>query len=182
MFLCLALIFIAAATVGCSENGKAQGNETDFTESYSGSFVGASIVTDTNDDGKPSTYGEFEGTSTFGPVMIQSLNEFALANDPSSCPQGQLEFDLVQGNFVKRFENGDLIFGTWESGTSCFDPTTNTSSTTQNGTFSGGTGQFNNATGPIEISYDSTFLATSDVDGFIFGGASGTGSGTVIFE
>jgi hypothetical protein len=50
------------------------------------------------------------------------------------------------------------------------------------GTFSGGTGQFENATGPIQIDYTSTFIATPPVDGFTFGGSSGTGFGTIIFN
>ncbi len=122
------------------------------------------------------------GTSTFGSVSIQSLNEFEFVLENADCDEGEDEFTLVQGHFVKRFSNGELIFGSWASGVSCFDPDTNIASTTQVGTFSGGTGQFENATGPIQIDYTSTFLAAPSVDGFSFGGSSGTGFGTIMFN
>ena len=167
---------------GCDNESNAQGNETMFTESYSGSFVSASTVTDTNDDGSPANFGEFAGESTFGAVTIQSLNEFEPALENANCAAGQIEFTLVQGHFVKRFDNGDLIFGNWTSGVSCFDTSTMTSTTTQNGNFTGGTGQFLSATGPIQIDYNSTFLADNAEQGFSFGGSDGTGEGTVVFN
>ena len=51
---------------------------------------------------------------------------------------------------VSRFENGDLIFVELSSGTACYDPTTNTSSYSLVGTITGGTGQFEGATGSVE--------------------------------
>ena len=125
----LTIIFLSFYVItlvnGCDSN--AQQNETQFTETYSGSFVSASTVTDTNDDGSPANFGEFVGTSTFGAVTIQSLNEFEAALENANCATGQIEFTLVQGHFVKRFENGELIFGNWETGVSCFDTATMTS-------------------------------------------------------
>ena len=114
--------------------------------------------------------------------MNVSLNEYEKAETNDKCDPGELEFTLVRGNFVKRFDNGDLIFGTWQSGTSCFDPATNFDTTFQIGTFTGGTGQFENASGPIRIDFTATFLAVPSQDGFDFGGASGTGEGTIIFN
>ena len=182
----LALILLSSYCVtllsGCDSNSNAQGNETMFTESYSGSFVSASLATDTNDDGSPANFGEFVGTSTFGAVTIQSLNEFEPALENADCEDGLIEFTLVQGHFVKRFEDGDLIFGNWTSGLSCFDPATKTSVTTQVGMFTGGTGQFATASGPIQIDFNSTFLADNAEQGFSFGGSDGTGEGTVIFN
>lgn len=142
----ITILFVLLITSGCNNGGNAQEN---FTESYSGSFQSGSIVTDTNDDGFPANSAELEGSSTFGPVTIQSLNEFTLGDSPiGDCLEGHLEFTLVRGNFVKRFEDsGDLLLGTWNEGISCFDSNTNTSETTQIGVFSGGTGQFVNASG-----------------------------------
>ena len=175
-------LYVTTLVTSCDNDGNAQESETQFTESYSGSFVSASTVTDTNDDGTPANFGEFSGDSTFGAVTIQSLNEFEAALENANCPAGQIEFTLVQGHFVKRFENGELIFGNWNSGVSCFDTATNTSTTTQNGSFTGGTGQFTNATGPIQIDFNSTFLANNADQGFSFGGSDGTGEGTVTFN
>jgi hypothetical protein len=167
---------------GCNNDTKAQENEISFSESYSGSFAPASIVTDSNDDGKPANLGDFEGTSTLGNVAIESLNEYEAGESNQNCPNGQIESTLVRGNFVKRFESGELIFGTWDTGTSCFNPATNVANTSQIGTFSGGTGQFENASGPIEIDFSSSFLAVPSQDGFGFGGTTGTGQGSIILN
>lgn len=178
----LCTFVIVCLAVSCDNNSKAQSNETGFTETYSGSFQTAPAATDTNGDGRPANVGQFLGTSTFGSVSIQSLNEFEAVLENSNCEEGMDEFTLVQGQFVKRFSNGELIFGSWDSGVSCFDPIMNTSMTTQVGTFTGGTGQFENAIGPIQIDYTSNFLAVPSEDGFTFGGTSGTGFGTIIFN
>ncbi len=182
----IAVILCISTTLGlatsCDNDSNAQSNEIDFTETYSGSFETGPMSTDTNGDGRPANLGQFLGTSTFGSVAIQSLNEFELVLENANCDIGEDEFSLVQGHFVKRFSNGELIFGNWDSGFSCFDPETSTSTTTQTGVFIGGTGQFENATGPVEINYTSTFLATPPVDGFTFGGTSGTGFGTIVFN
>lgn len=174
---------ILGLVTSCDNESNAQNSEIEFTETYSGSFETAPAATDSNDDGKPANLGQFLGTSTFGSVSIQSLNEFEAVLENANCNEGEIEFTLVQGHFVKRFSNGELIFGTWASGVSCFDPATNIAMTKmQVGTFSGGTGQFENATGPIQIDYTSTFLAVPSVDGFDFGGSSGTGFGTIMFN
>ena len=183
--ICALLICVSAVlglATSCDNDSNAQSNEIEFTESYSGSFETGPDTTDTNGDGRPANTGQFLGTSTFGSVSIQSLNEFEIVLENTNCDLGEDEFDLVQGHFVKRFSNGELIFGTWNSGFSCFDPLTSIATTTQIGVFTGGTGQFLNATGPVQIDYSSTFLAIPPVDGFTFGGTSGTGFGTIIFN
>ena len=180
--LALCSFVILGLAISCDNKSNAQDSGIGFTETYSGSFVTAPAATDSNDDGKPANIGQFLGTSTFGSVSIQSLNEFEAALENANCNEGEIEFTLVQGHFVKRFSNGELIFGSWATGVSCFDPVTNISTTTQVGNFTGGTGQFENATGPIQIDYTSTFLAVPSVDGFDFGGSSGTGFGTIIFN
>jgi len=182
----IALTLYASAILGlvtsCDNKSNAQNSEIEFAESYAGSFETAPAATDTNGDGRPANIGQFLGTSTFGSVSIQSLNEFEIVLENADCDEGEDEFTLVQGYFVKRFSNGELIFGIWASGVSCFDPDTNIATTIQVGTFSGGTGQFENATGPIQIDYTSTFLALPSIDGFSFGGSSGIGFGTIVFN
>lgn len=182
----LAVILCISTTLGlatsCDNDSNAQSNEIGFTESYSGSFQTGPDSTDTNGDGRPANVGNFLGTSTFGSISIQSLNEFELILENTNCGLSEVEFTLVQGHFVKRFSNGELIFGNWSSGFSCFDPETNISTTTQTGVFTGGTGQFENASGPVEINFTSIFLATPAEDGFTFGGTTGTGFGTIIFN
>jgi len=169
------LMFLLFTTISCDKKGNADEN---FSESFSGSFQSGPASTDTNDDGAPASQANLAGDSTFGPVTIQSTNEFMLVAPTGACPQGNLEFTLVRGNFVKRFEEtGELLFGTWFTGTSCFNPATKNSETTQNGEFSGGTGQYTDASGPVEINFSSRDLATTAEDGFRFGATVGTGTG-----
>jgi len=177
LLLPMPLILVFFCMTGCNDDSKAEEN---FSETFSGSFISGPIETDTNDDGKPASIAELEGDSTFGPVNIQSVNEFMEVDPTGMCPPGDIEFALVRGNFVKRFaDTGELLFGTWNSAISCFDPVTKTSETTQTGVFSGGTGQFADATGPIEITFSSTDLVTPAEDGYLFGGTSGTGTGNL---
>lgn len=177
LLLPMPLILVLFCITGCNDNSRAEDN---FTETYSGVFHSGPLETDTNDDGKPASIAELEGNSTLGPINIESVNEFMEVDPTGMCPPGDLEFTLVRGNFIKRFANtGELLFGTWDSGISCFDPETKTSETTQNGVFSGGTGQFADATGPIEINFSSTDLVTPGEDGFLFGGTTGTGMGNL---
>ena len=133
--LALCAFVILGLAISCDNKSNAQDNEIEFTETYSGSFETAPAATDSNDDGKPANIGQFLGTSTFGSVSIQSLNEFEAVLENANCDEGEIEFTLVQGHFVKRFSNGELIFGSWASGVSCFDPVTNIATTTQRGRY-----------------------------------------------
>lgn len=180
LFVCSSLIL--GLCISCDNESNAQDNKVEFSENYSGSFETGTAATDTNDDGRPANIGQFAGSSTFGSATIQSLNEFEPVLENAECALGEDEFSLVRGHFVKRFQNGELLFVTWTSGVSCFDPVTNTSTTTQVGIFSGGTEQFVNASGPVQLDFTSTFLATPGTDGFTFGGTSGTEFGTLIFN
>lgn len=169
------LMSLLLTTISCDEDGKADEN---FSESFSGSFHSGPASTDTNDDGAPATLANLAGDSTLGPLTIQSTNEFMQVAPTGACPQGNLQFNLVRGNFIKRFEEtGELLFGSWHTGISCFNPELGNSETTQNGEFTGGTGQFTNASGPVEIDFSSRDLATTAEEGFRFGATVGTGSG-----
>ena len=176
------LFILLGFNTSCDSESNAQSNEVDFSENYSGSFLVAPASTDSNGDGRPANSGNFSGTSTFGNVSIQSLNEFEIVLENFNCLPEEIEFVLVRGNFVKRFSDGELVYGTWNSGVSCFNPLTNISTATQVGNFTGGTGQFADASGPAQIDYTSNFLAVPTIDGFSFGGTTGTGFGTIIFN
>lgn len=169
------LMLLLFTNISCDEEGNADEN---FSESFSGSYHSGPASTDTNDDGAPATLANLAGDSTFGPLTIQSTNEFMQVAPTGACPQGNLQFTLVRGNFIKRFgDTGELLFGTWHTGISCFNPVSRNSETTQNGDFTGGTGQFMDASGPVEIIFSSTDLATTSQEGFRFGATVGTGSG-----
>lgn len=175
----LFLVVLTAVLSGCHINGNAQksGTEVDFT--FSGSFVPAPDNTDTNDDGRPGSVRTYEGASDFGNTNITILDEFAQPVPSVNCPEDNLEFTLVQGSFVIRVANGDILLGVIESGMSCFDPVAKRSEIFEEGTFTGGTGQFAGVTGPVEIHTSSIFLNTTAVNGYASGGSTGDVTGTI---
>ena len=122
MLQLLLIVVLVGFHLGCDNNTNAQQTSTEINMIYSGTFVPAPEKTDTNQDGRPSSLRTYQGESTFGNSIITILDEFAQPIPPENCPQDNLEFDLVSGDFVIRAGNGDLLLGTIESGFSCFDP------------------------------------------------------------
>jgi len=179
-FLVLPLLFILAVTIGCDSDSEAQTVAIEFGSNFSGSFLTASVNTDTNNDGRPSFTRFYEGESDLGQITINITDEFAQPIPPVTCPEDNLEFMLVSGSFVMRVENGDLLLGVIESGVSCFDSVNRTSFITENGVFTDGTGEFVGITGAVEIRINSIFLNTTSVNGFASGGSTGFVSGNII--
>lgn len=173
------ILIIIVFSAGCNGNGNAQESETDFSTSFSGSFITQTINTDTDEDGRPATLGTLEGDSSLGKINIQNVIEFALLGESAECP---VEFLLARGNFILRIEGtGDLVFGEWTSGTSCFDPVTGITERTLEGVFTGGTGDYANISGPIQQTANAILLTTTAEQGYAFGGSTGTMSGTIMF-
>lgn len=176
----LGVVILIAFTTGCNGDGNAQESEMEFSTSFSGSFITQSVNTDTDEDGRPATLGTLEGDSSLGRINIQNVVEFALLPESDSCP---VEFVLARGNFVLRIEDsGDLVFGEWTSGTSCFDPITGIADRTLEGSFTGGTGDYTNITDSTQQSATGTLLTTTAEQGYAFGGITGTMSGTIVFN
>jgi len=173
------VLFLALSISACDNDSKAQQNGTEFTATFSGSFITASVNTDTNDDGRPASLRTYEGESNFGKITLTILDEFAQPIPPVNCPEDNLEFGLVSGSFVIRVENGDLLLGVLESGFSCFEPLASFSEIIEEGNFTGGTGEFTNVNGTIEIKTNSMFLNTTAVDGFASGGSTGSVAGMI---
>ncbi len=172
-------MFILAVTIGCDSDSEAQTVAIEFGSNFSGSFLTASVNTDTNNDGRPASTRFYEGESDLGQITINITDEFAQPIPPVTCPEDNLEFMLVSGSFVMRVENGDLLLGVIESGVSCFDSVNRTSIITENGVFTDGTGEFVGITGAVEIRINSIFLNTTSVNGFASGGSTGSVSGNI---
>jgi hypothetical protein len=99
---------------------------------------------DTNGDGITANLVLLSGTSNvLGDFTTQTVVEFSTSL-PATCPNGNAGFaaSLVSGGNVTRTEKGDLLFATFTSGTSCFDPITQSSSQSMSGSYTGGTGKF----------------------------------------
>jgi len=173
------VLFLALSISACDNDSKAQQNDTEFTATFSGSLITASVNTDTNDDGRPASIGTYEGESNFGKITLTIVEEFAQPIPPVNCPEDNLEFGLVSGSFVIRVENGDLLLGVLESGIACFEPLAGFAEIIEEGIFTGGTGEFANVNGTIEIKTNSMFLNTTAVNGFASGGSTGSVAGMI---
>ena len=171
--LALGLIMVVAIE-------SAQAEEMPFTASASGGSIPTEI--DTNGDGVKASFelggvitredrrGHFQIVSEFLPALSQLV----------TCPAGNLEFPLLGGHgFLRSGRTGSLIFLEYTSGTSCVDPTTDTSSFSGEGIITGGTGRFEGATGSFEANSTGTTLV-SDPAGHEFGSQTGEITGTVI--
>lgn len=182
ILLVLSIVVIGSGHLNCDDNGNAQQIDTELEFAFSGTFVPAPPSTDTIDDGRPASLRTYEGVSGFGNTNLTILDEFAQPVPPVDCPLGNLQFEFVKGNFVIRVGNGDLLLGTIESGTSCFDPIELRSEIFEEGIITEGTGQFAGVTGPVEISTSSIFQNTTATDGYASGGSTGEFTGTLEFE
>lgn len=173
------LLAFTTLLLSCDNNSNAQETGTELSATFSGSFITASVNTDTNDDGRPSSYRTYEGTSNLGQFTLTIIDEFAQPIPPANCPSDNLEFDLVRGTFVIRLDNGELLLGNIDSGFSCFDPVAGSSEIIELGEITQGTGMFSDATGSMEFDTSSIFLNTTAVNGFASGGSTGTISGKI---
>ncbi len=176
-----AIVCLICFQTGCDNDSSAQQTQSEFNMDFSGSFITQTVNSDTDGDGRPATLGTLEGMSNLGEATIQDLLEFFL-DEPTGCPENNINFRLVLGRFVIRFKDtGDLLLGEWTSGLSCFDPETNIAVLTLNGEFTGGTGQFEGVSGQMQMIATPLLLTTTAVEGYAFGGITGTLSGTIVF-
>ena len=176
-----AILCLICIHTGCDNDSNAQQTQSNFNMDFTGSFITQTVNSDTNGDGRPASLGNLEGISNLGEATIQNVIEFFL-DEPTDCPENNIEFKFVFGKFVIRFKDtGDLLLGEWTSGISCFDPETNIAVRTLNGEFTRGTGQFEGAGGQVQMNGNAFLLTSTPVDGYAFGGDTGTMSGTIVF-
>ncbi len=177
----LVFTVLALSQVSCNNSSNAQSSSQEIEATFSGSFITATVNSDTNDDGRPSAQRWYEGDSNLGELTIYMLDEFAQPIQPVTCPEDTLEFLLVRGSFVFTAPDGDLLMGELFSGVSCFDPETRTSVVNYTGEFTIGTGSFEGISGELEITIDSDFLNLTSENGFASGGSTGSMSGIIEF-
>ncbi len=176
-----ALVCLICFQTSCDNDSNAQQTQSDFNMDFTGSFITQTVNSDTNGDGRPASLGNLEGINNLGEATIQNVIEFLL-DEPMGCPENNINFGLVLGRFVIRFKDtGDLLLGEWTSGISCFNPETNIAVRTLNGEFTRGTGQFEGAGGQVQMIATPLLLTTTALDGYAFGGVTGTISGTIVF-
>ena len=163
---------------------KAVAGEIRYRDSDSGTF--ASSTLDSDGDGAPGTTGQGIGKSTKGKTTHYFFSEYALLPVANiNCPDGTTEFPAVRARSVRRFSNGDLLVNEINpgagigSGFTCVDFATGTFTSTAKGEWTGGTGKFANATGPVTVLSNGTVLVFDSM-GAIFGSFESSASGTII--
>lgn len=174
-------VILALAHAGCNNSSNAQSNSQELNATFSGSFITATVNSDTNDDGRPSAQRDYIGDSNLGQLTIFIVDEFNQPIAPVTCPVDTLEFLMVRGSFVFRTPDGNLLMGELTSGVSCFDPESRTSVVNFTGEFTIGTGMFEGVSGELDITIDSDFLNLTSQNGFASGGSVGSMSGTIEF-
>jgi hypothetical protein len=158
--------------------GRAEAKQHQFISHYAG--TGVDGVIDTNGDSQTASVNTGIATTTLGRFVFQGEAEFLPPLKTNvTCPTGTLEFPLLQVHSALTDQHtGEQLLLTYTSGALCFDPTTLTDTLHAQGTFSGGTGRFVEATGPFEDNSTATLLVV-DPHGHAFANESGTVTGTL---
>jgi len=122
----------------------AEAKPLSFISDESGSYVTHGTPIDTNGDSKTANLATLSGTSNvLGDFTVQTVTDW-LPFSADTCPNFNAgsKASLASGGNVTRTKNGDLLFATFTSGSTCFDPITNSSSQSMSGSYTGGTGKF----------------------------------------
>ena len=139
---------------------------------FSATFVsGVENHLDTNGDKRSASVHQGLVNCNIGRFLFQEEFEFVPLPAPVSCPAGTTEFDLEQARVVLTSEKtAEQLFFEDASGgeTFCLNPDL-TFSFMEHGTFTGGTGQFAEASGSIDGLGTGKYLVTGSKNG-VFGG------------
>ena len=174
-------IGIALTLLLAGGRDRAEAKSRHFVSDYAGTAVDGVIDTD-GDVIRTASVSTGIANTTLGRVLFQGEAEFLrrLATNVT-CPAGTLERPLLQAHAVLTKEKtGEQLFLTYTSGVQCLDLTTLTFTYHLQGTFTGGTGRFVNATGPFEDKDNGTgAVLVSDPQGHFLANEAGTVTGTL---
>ena len=141
----LGIVLIMAPALGSADAHPFHSKQSED----SGSYVSEGTQIDTNGDSRRADLVLTSGKgSHLGEITTQAAVEWPKEFDSAVCNgHSGYKGNLVSGGFVIRTEKGDLLFGTFNSGTNCFDPITNSANISLSGVFTGGTGKFTGVSG-----------------------------------
>jgi len=161
----------------------AEAKSLSFKSDESGSYVTRGTPIDIDGDGKTATLALLSGTSNaLGDFTVQTVVEFSPTSLPATCPNGNAgsAASLVGGGNVLRTAKGDLLFATFTSGSTCFDPITQSSFQSMSGSYTGGTGKFaGKVGGSIVINSTSRGVVSGVPPEIEFGGVVSHSEGTL---
>jgi hypothetical protein len=146
--MALAVIIFASATTD------AKTADESFLSRDSGTYLLGETLIDANHDGKNADLMLIDGSSEqLGKTSTQGVLEWSSNLTEKDCPNGNsgLQGQLVNGNAVIHTTNGDFLLVRFDKGISCTDSTTHTANINLEGKVIGGTGQFADASGALNV-------------------------------
>ena len=189
----LAIVFVVAGIVFLT-NQMAEAKSSRFTNTFSGAGLTVPLDLDGSNPAALSTYisggGKTSGGVSPGPYTYQSVSEVVADTVGTGCPllgtttcpiNGSMGclFDIVAASSVIRNnESGDLLSSKLTSGTVCLDFSTLGYVYSDDGNFTGGTGEADGVTGTFHDTGSGQFL-NINAAGQTFGWDHGTRTGTM---
>jgi len=162
LLVCIGASLLAVILVASTSNA----DDVELKTRFSGTT--AEIAIDINDDGLTATRGDFQAKGTFGRSVMACVTEWEVPADepPFPCPpEFFVKLTLVhaatappgtfQQSCVATFEDQSQLVSLASGGGMCLNPFTGEAGGQITGTYSGGTGRFEDATG----TYVTTFSA-----------------------
>ena len=173
------LVVVAVLLIAPFSAATSYADEVPFRVSYTGTLV--PIPVDWNGDGTPATVLDGQSRGSFGASMSHIVSEWAMGT--GTCKnQSHIWFDLVHSAAVVTFSNNDQLFGVnvgmaWM----CMDPATGYFTGEARGTFTGGTGRFEGASGSFVSPFTGHALTLFTM-GYNFGQIEGSIHGSLILQ
>lgn len=158
LVIVLAVVFVVAVPFGSA---------TDITWTAKASGV---VLTDNS--ATHFTFLEQGKSKQLGGNLTAEGSDEITGLSTGTCPidgnPGQLVGTLVSGLNITRFNKNDFFVSRFDSGTFCFDPVTGTFKSTVDGTVTGGTGAFSDASGPYTATSSGQLLGLDSDGNFIY--------------
>ena len=167
--------------LGCLLAGSAYAQERRYRDQIMGTASPSAF--DTNGDGAPAHYVTFSGTSNYGPVHGAFLVEydFLKVAPHADCAAGTVKIPIVVSASTRAMTVQDsqlFLRDESESARFCLNPEKGSFTMSLKGSFAGGTGRFQGATGSYEYRGTGQVLVM-DKAGLPFGGFAVTTEGVI---
>jgi hypothetical protein len=125
----------------------------------------------------------FAGHSSLGPFTYRELQASAPVPMPSAtCGGALLNFPIVTGAGVFRFQDGSLLTVKIKEGSSCVDLAAGNAKVTLTYQITGGTGVFKNASGTLTVTGISNPVLFDAMMSPVFFAVSSEGTGTIVLS
>jgi hypothetical protein len=163
-------LIVSIVCAGLVVAGSVQSKEIKINQRYTG--VSHPTMLDTNDDGIFASVGNFQLVGSPGRATMQGVFESTAFAIPGESPC-DVQNEALHQSYVETFNDGSMLFMVGDTGYNCLNLDTFEIWGELSGTFTGGIGRFENATGTWTVETDITVVGDFQV---VF---TGTFKGTV---